>query len=118
VDHHDAEFVAEEFWRVMAAMPHIRVVHVIYSFGIGGLEKGITTLINHGSDDIAHIIISLCGTKDSEKLLKKPAQIICLDKQGGNSPRFIWDVAVDAPEKGPARYLPDPAVPDCAEYKP
>jgi len=26
--------------------------------GDGGLEKGITTLINHGSDDIAHIIIS------------------------------------------------------------
>ncbi len=58
-----------------------------------GLEKGITTLINHGSDDIAHIIISLCGTRDSEKLLKKPAQIICLDKQGGNSPRFIWGLA-------------------------
>lgn len=71
----------------------IKVAHIVYSFGIGGLEKGITTLINHGSDDIAHIIISLCGTKDSEKLLKKPAQIICLDKQGGNSPRFIWDLA-------------------------
>ncbi|MDD4273146.1 MAG: glycosyltransferase [Desulfobacter postgatei] len=74
-------------------MISIRIVHVVYSFGIGGLEKGITTLINHGSDDIAHIIISLCGTKDSEKLLKKPAQIICLDKPGGNSPRFIWDLA-------------------------
>jgi glycosyltransferase involved in cell wall biosynthesis len=71
----------------------IKVAHIVYSFGIGGLEKGITTLINHGSDDIAHIIISLCGTKDSEKLLKKPAQIICLDKPGGNSPRFIWDLA-------------------------
>ena len=56
-------------------MNPIRVVHVIYFFGIGGLEKGITTLINHESDDIAHIIISLCGTKDSEKLLKKPAQV-------------------------------------------
>jgi len=77
-------------------MISIRIVHVVYSFGIGGLEKGITTLINHGSDDIAHIIISLCGTKDSEKLLKKPAQIICLDKPGGNSPRFIWDLAKPA----------------------
>ncbi len=66
----------------------IKVAHVVYSFGIGGLEKGITTLINHGSDDTAHIIISLCGTKDSEKLLKKPAQIICLDKQGGNFRSF------------------------------
>jgi len=77
-------------------MISIRIVHVVYSFGIGGLEKGITTLINHGSDGIAHIIISLCGTKDSEKLLKKPAQIICLDKPGGNSPRFIWDLAKPA----------------------
>ena len=74
-------------------MISIRIVHVVYSFGIGGLEKGITTLINHGSDGIAHIIISLCGTKDSEKLLKKPAQIICLDKQRGNSPRLIWNLA-------------------------
>lgn len=77
-------------------MISIRIVHVVYSFGIGGLEKGITTLINHGSDGITHIIISLCGTKDSEKLLKKPAQIICLDKPGGNSPRFIWDLAKPA----------------------
>ena len=39
-------------------MSSTKVVHVIYSFGIGGLEKGITTLINHGPNDIAHIIIS------------------------------------------------------------
>ena len=74
-------------------MISIRIVHVVYSFGIGGLEKGITTLINHGSDDIAHVLISLCGNKESETLLHRPTQIICLDKQGGNSPRFIWDLS-------------------------
>ncbi|MEA2060683.1 MAG: hypothetical protein U9P10_09315 [Thermodesulfobacteriota bacterium] len=58
----------------------IKIAHVIYSFGIGGLEKGITTLINHGSDDIKHVIISLCGKKDSETLLLGSARIICLDK--------------------------------------
>ena len=71
-----------------------RIVHIVYSFGIGGLEKGITTLINHGSSDIEHVVISLCGNRDSEKLLKRPARIVCMDKQGGNSPRFIWDLAM------------------------
>ncbi|MFO7912972.1 MAG: hypothetical protein R6V15_12490 [Desulfotignum sp.] len=71
----------------------IKIAHVIYSFGIGGLEKGITTLINHGSDDIAHVIISLCGNKDSETLLRRSTCIICLDKQGGNSLRFIRDLS-------------------------
>ena len=66
-----------------------RIVHIVYSFGIGGLENGITTLINHGSDDIEHVIISLRGKKDSETLLRRPARIICQDKQGGNSLRFI-----------------------------
>lgn len=51
------------------------------------------TLINHGSDDIAHVTFSLCGNKDSETFLHRPAQIISLDKQGGGSARFKWDLA-------------------------
>jgi sugar transferase (PEP-CTERM/EpsH1 system associated) len=76
----------------MKNLPSIRVAHVIYSFGIGGLEKGITTLINHGSSDIDHVIISLCGNRESEKFLKKNVEIYCLDKQQGNSIGFIWDL--------------------------
>jgi sugar transferase (PEP-CTERM/EpsH1 system associated) len=68
-------------------------VHVIYSFGIGGLEKGITTLINHGSPEIEHIIISLCGNRESEKFLHRPAKIVSLNKQHGNSAGFIWNLA-------------------------
>lgn len=67
----------------------LRVVHIVYSFGIGGLEKGITTIINHGSSDIEHIIISLCGKRDSERLLQKAAQIYCLEKPQGNSFEFF-----------------------------
>lgn len=74
-------------------MPSIKIVHVIYSFGIGGLEKGITTLINHGSPDVEHVIISLCGNRDSEKFLKKNTKIFSMDKQHGNSIRFIWDLS-------------------------
>ncbi len=66
---------------------------MIYSFGIGGLEKGITTLINHGSLDIEHTVISLCGNRESEKFLKRPAKIIVLNKQHGNSAGFIWNLA-------------------------
>ena len=63
----------------------------MYSFGIGGLEKGITTLINYGSEDIEHIVISLCGNRKSERLLTRKADIISLNKPAGNSPLFIWD---------------------------
>jgi len=66
---------------------------VIYSFGIGGLEKGVSTLINHGTAGIEHSIISLCGSRESEKSLKKHTQIYCLDKQQGNSVGFIWDLS-------------------------
>ena len=74
-------------------MTVIRAAHVIYSFGIGGLEKGITTLINHGSPGIEHTIISLCGNRDSEKFLQRPAKIVSLNKQHGNSAGFIWNLA-------------------------
>ena len=71
----------------------MRIVHVIYSFGIGGLEKGITTLINYGSEDIEHVVISLCGNRESENLLTRKADIISLNKPAGNSPLFIWDLS-------------------------
>ena len=71
-------------------MPSVKIVHVIYSFGIGGLEKGVSTLINHGASNIEHAIISLCGNRESERFLKKDTKIYCLDKQQGNSMGFIW----------------------------
>jgi len=71
----------------------LKVAHVIYSFGIGGLEKGITTLINYGSPDVEHIIISLCGNRDSERFLNRSVNIISLEKPGRNSLRFICTLA-------------------------
>ena len=71
----------------------MRVVHLVYSFGIGGLEKGITTLINYGSEDIEHVVISLCGNRESERLLTRKADIISLNKPAGNSPQFIWELS-------------------------
>ena len=74
-------------------MTSIRAAHVIYSFGIGGLEKGITTLINHGSKEIEHVVVSLCGNIDSGQFLTRKAQIISLDKPAGNSPLFLWELS-------------------------
>lgn len=71
----------------------MRVVHVVYSFGIGGLEKGITTLINYGSEDIEHIVISFCGNRESEKLLARQANIFSLNKPIRNSIFFIWKLS-------------------------
>ncbi|MDX9785209.1 MAG: glycosyltransferase [Desulfobacterales bacterium] len=74
-------------------MKKIKVVHIIYSFGIGGLEKGIATLVNHGAPDIAHIIVSLTGTNESERLLSRKTKIVLLNKKDGNSPGFIWKLS-------------------------
>jgi len=37
----------------------IHVVHIVWSFGIGGTENGIVNLINHSSDRIQHSVIAL-----------------------------------------------------------
>lgn len=73
-----------------SSLKSICVAHVIYSFGVGGLEKGISTLINYGSPDIKHIIISLTPHKESERLLQKDIKILTLDKPDKNSFEFIF----------------------------
>ncbi|WP_300458602.1 glycosyltransferase [Desulfobacula sp.] len=74
-------------------MVKIKIVHIVYSFGIGGLEKGITTLINHGSSEFEHIIVSLTGSGESKGLLTRKTKIFLLNKRDGNSPKFIWELS-------------------------
>jgi len=71
----------------------IRIAHLIYSFGIGGLEKGITTIVNYGSPEFEHVIVSFIDSKESEKLLIKDIRIITLNKRDGNSFKFILDLS-------------------------
>jgi len=61
------------------------IAHVIYRLGIGGLENGLTNLINHMSvDKYRHIIICLKGsTQFRERLKRKDVQIIDLKKKDG-----------------------------------
>lgn len=74
-------------------MKKIKVLHIIYSFGIGGLEKGITLLINHASPDIEHTILCLTESGKSETLLSSKVPIIEMNKKGGNSFAFILKLA-------------------------
>jgi len=70
------------------------VAHVLYSFGIGGLEKGIATVINHGSGRFRHVIVCLGKGRGSRALVKGDAEVFELNKPAGNSPRFIRNLSV------------------------
>lgn len=71
----------------------IRIAHILYSFGTGGLEKGIATLARNSSEDIEHIIVCLSVSGASEKLLPSGVQIVELHKAPGNSPAFLWKLS-------------------------
>lgn len=70
-------------------MKKTKIVHILYSFGTGGMEKGIATVINHGSTDFEHIIVCMTTSGESKNLLTRPAKIIELNKPEGNSLKFI-----------------------------
>ena len=74
-------------------MKRLRVLHILHSFGIGGLEKGIATLVGHASPDFEHIIMCLGRSGESSALLPPGTRIVELDKPEGNSCRFLWRLA-------------------------
>lgn len=68
----------------------IKVVHVLHSFGTGGMESIIATVIRQASAGFQHIIVCLTVAGDSTKLLPSNIQIIELHKPPGNSLIFFW----------------------------
>jgi len=70
-------------------MSKTRIVHIIYSFETGGLEKGIATLVTSASPEFEHVIFCLTTSGKSESLLPPNTQIIELYKPPGNSPFFL-----------------------------
>lgn len=70
-------------------MEKLRVVHVLYSFETGGMEKGIATLAQHASELFEHIILCLSTSGESERLLPPDTQLLELHKPPGNSPLFL-----------------------------
>ena len=70
----------------MATKP-CRIVHVVYSFAVGGLENVIVQLINRLPEDgYEHIIISLTTISDfKERLTRRDVRLIALDKAPGHA---------------------------------
>lgn len=68
----------------------IRVVHVVYSFATGGMEKGIATLVQNTSEEFEHVILCLHSSGETERLLPQGTSVIELHKPEGNSLAFLW----------------------------
>lgn len=68
----------------------VLVAHVLYSFGTGGLEKGIATVVRAASPEFAHTVVCLTESGASARLLPPGTRVIELRKAPGNSPRFLW----------------------------
>ncbi len=61
------------------------IAHVLYHFGVGGLENGVVNLINHTPPGrYRHAIVSLTGATDFRQRLRDPqVPVICLEKPPG-----------------------------------
>jgi cysteine synthase len=64
----------------------LHVVHLLHSFGTGGMEKGLATVISHASPEFKHTIVCLTKSGASKQLLQDNIQIIEMNKKEGNSP--------------------------------
>lgn len=71
----------------------MRIVHVLYSFDTGGLEKGIATVVRHGSHDNEHVILCMHRSGLSARLLPEGTRIVELHKPPGNSVLFLGKLA-------------------------
>lgn len=71
----------------MAEMTRIRVMHVVHSFGIGGLENVIAQLINRlPSDRFQHVVLALTTVSDfRERIVQPDVRCIALHKPPGHA---------------------------------
>lgn len=78
---------------MMKTRQQIRVVHVLHSFGTGGMENIIATVVRQTFSRFKHIILCLTVAGDSTKLLPPGVELIELHKPSGNSISFIWTLS-------------------------
>jgi len=64
-----------------------RIVHVVYSFAIGGLENVIVQLINRlPADEFEHVVLSLTTISDFKNRITQPGvQFIAMNKAPGHA---------------------------------
>ena len=71
----------------------LKIVHVVYSFGTGGMEKGVATLIGNSPADMEHVVLCLTQAGDTLWQLPEGTDVIELGKRQGNSLRFLLRLA-------------------------
>ena len=71
----------------MQTNQRIRVIHVVYSFGVGGLENIIVQLINQlPADKYEHVLLSLTNMGDFAQRITQPGvQLVALHKGPGHA---------------------------------
>ncbi|MDC2890010.1 hypothetical protein [Psychrosphaera algicola] len=58
-----------------------KIVHLVPSFGCGGLEKVIVNLVNHSRDyPVKHVLISLTSEFGLIKAFDVPVDVYCIGK--------------------------------------
>lgn len=68
----------------------IKVLHVVHSLNVGGLENGVVNLINKSNDEhFIHEICCLTKSGDAGSRLEKSVKIHEMHKRGGNDWRMI-----------------------------
>lgn len=85
----------------MAQGKKTHIVHILYSFGTGGMEKGIATVVNNSLSRFDHTILCLVKSGKSKALLSKKVKIIEMHKKEGNSLFFIFRLARKLRELNP-----------------
>jgi sugar transferase (PEP-CTERM/EpsH1 system associated) len=68
----------------------IKVLHVVHSFNVGGLENGVINLVNESDDEhFIHEICCMTTSGDAESRLQKSVKIHEMHKRPGNDWRMI-----------------------------
>jgi sugar transferase (PEP-CTERM/EpsH1 system associated) len=77
----------------IAAAEPLRVMHVTYKFGVGGMEVGIAKLVN-GLDPV-RVESSICSTVMGDSLkerLRPGVKLFELNRRRGNDPKLVGDL--------------------------
>ena len=77
----------------MPAASPLRVMHVTYKFGVGGMEVGIAKLVN--GLDPARVESSICSSVPGDSLkerLRPGVRLFELNRRRGNDPKLVADL--------------------------
>ena len=64
-----------------------RVVHVVNSLAIGGLENGVVNLVNATSGRFRHVIVCMTADGPLHSRLRSDAEVVVVGKHPGHDPR-------------------------------